>query len=140
MDRKNVIIIACSVVLVIAICVCVVFLGKTKQPKIVQAQQSTEQGANLIKADENVQKKYEILDVKVEKSSGTKVFGNIKSNEEVKKTVQVVVKFYKEDGKVALTSQAIINDLEPGQTKPFEINVLGDYSNYKYVVEVEFTD
>ena len=84
---------------------------------------------------------YVISDVKVDvQGSRTKVTGNVKNNTKVNHKVNVQIKFYDSSNRVKGVASTIIESVKAGETKQFEMNVMGNMQGYTYKAEVTYTN
>ena len=70
----------------------------------------------------------------------TKISGTVKNESAGTKNIQLVAKIYKNDGKVDIVNQIVIDKLYVNEVRDYEITFQGDYSGSKYTVEVEYLE
>ena len=96
--------------------------------------------SGLKETTESEKAKYSITDVKVNiEGTRTSVTGKVKNNTGKAHKVSVNAKFTSE-GRTKGSSNALIESLKAGETKSFEIVIMGDMTGYEHEVEVEFTN
>lgn len=96
--------------------------------------------SGLKETSESEKAKYSITDVKVNiEGTRTSVTGKVKNNTGKAHKVSVNAKFTSE-GRTKGSSNAMIESLKAGETKAFEIVIMGDMTGYEHEVEVEFTN
>lgn len=145
MKRDNIIIGVCIVIIVVVLSG-LVFMGvnKKNQNKGSKSQtqhtQQDEPKYNFTKPTDEIKNKYEISSEVSLENATTKIVGKVKSNNSETNTIQLVAKIYKENGKLAITSQTVLENVKQNETRDFEIDFSGDYSKNKYIIEVEYIE
>ena len=147
-------IIASIIALIVLVLVGVKFLGGDKKQdsnnndgsnNVVQEQHikdNEEKKEYNFQATSKEEKEQYKLSSEVVKGEGnsTIVKGQVKSDTNTTKTIQIVAKFYKDDNTLAIVSQTVVENLGAGETRNFEIEVQGNYVSNKYVLEVEYVE
>ena len=64
----------------------------------------------------------------------------VKNNTKEKHKASINAKFYSNENKIKGSGNTIVEELNAGATKDFEIIIMGNMNGYTHKVEVEFTN
>lgn len=96
---------------------------------------------NLVEASEDIKQKYQISDVNASfDGTQTIVRGKVKSNNSNRKDISLKAQFRSSDNRIKGTSNVKLDGIAPKEERNFEITIVGDLTQYKYDVSVEFTN
>lgn len=93
------------------------------------------------KAPTDEQKKEFVIKSNMQVSNNvTKISGTVRNGSNSTKNIQLVAKIYKNDGKIDIVNQIVIDKLYANEVRNFDITFQGDYSGRQYVVDVEYIE